>query len=173
MSSFFVHVSPNSVDSCYNSQINRPSWPWEETFIYIYFCWGFCQSENKLTHSYKDDLDSETTGDICSIIMKKYPFFFFKNTDTRTTECQGRTLLQWSSFHVLGFYMPKLWCLGFEENPQLFRQSQLNTTGMIFKMRIKKNMSQSAFYIKKVVIPRFMDDLPYFFHWVIPSNAPC
>lgn len=48
-------MSPTLVDSCYNPQINRTSWPWDETFFLWYFCQGFCQREEKVTHSYNDD----------------------------------------------------------------------------------------------------------------------
>lgn len=71
--------------------------------------------------------------------------FCFQNHRIQgTTECQGRTLLLRESFHVLSFYIPWLWCLGFEEHPNLFRRSQLDTT----EMRVIWQELQTVFIVE-------------------------
>lgn len=122
----FGHRSPTAVEFCYNLQINRTSWPWDKTFSFYDISARDFVSVRKRWLT----VTTITTGDICSVIMRKHAFLLSKPQDTGDHWMQERTLRLRESFHVLHFYMPWLWCLGFEENPNLFRRSQLDTAGM-------------------------------------------
>lgn len=106
----FGHMSPTSVDSCYNPQINRTSWPWDKSFsFYDISARDFVSVRKRWLM-----VTTMTTGDICSVIMRKHTFLLSKPQNRGDHWMPGKNTTAWriiscSSFLYAITLMPWIW----------------------------------------------------------------